>query len=312
MDPERRRLLTPSPAEIIRSAQKDEYFIQNLAQDVEDVCLSTLGQRFLHRWDVTVRKAAKLAYYACTNGSGFQSLGEEYCGLIQVNQSATTTPGKTRIAMMVLLGMLDYGTLGTLVKTLEKKLTQVQKRRKAGRIVAKEHEDHSSPTVQFAFTSFRIFKHYLPFLGQLHLAIFFVQGTFYEFSKRILGIYYLLYKQSIGGEDVSTRSILKYLMWISVMNSVLTCVQDSLFLVKNWSVKPDNLQESVSTEANGIPDTGRRCTLCLEQRKNVGVTPCGHLFCWECIIDWLLKKQECPVCRDNFSPSRVVPLQNYT
>jgi len=214
---------------------------------------------------------------------------------------------------MVLLGLLDYGTLGTLFKTLEKRLTLVQKRRNAGRIVVKGNDDDpSSSAVQFALSSFRILKHYLPFLGQLHLAIFFVQGAFYEFSKRMLGIYYLLYKRSIDGQDVSTRSILKYLVWISMMNSVLTCVQDSLFLVKNWSVKPDNLQKSISSEEDNIPDAGKRCTLCLEQRKNVSVTPCGHLFCWECIIDWLRKKQECPVCRDHFSPSRVVPLQNFT
>lgn len=37
----------------------------------------------------------------------------------------------------------------------------------------------------------RFCQHFLPLLSQLHLAIFYVNGRFYEFSKRISGINYV-------------------------------------------------------------------------------------------------------------------------
>lgn len=53
------------------------------------------------------------------------------------------------------------------------------------------------------------------------------------------------------------------------------------------------------------------CSLCLELRTYSSLTPCGHLFCWFCILKWLQTSSQCPVCRDIVESSRIVPLQNY-
>ncbi|KAF8758759.1 Pex2 / Pex12 amino terminal region [Rhizoctonia solani] len=35
---------------------------------------------------------------------------------------------------------------------------------------------------------------------------------------------------------------------------------------------------------------GRRCALCLEERTATTSTECGHLFCWGCIVGWVMRR----------------------
>ncbi len=59
-----------------------------------------------------------------------------------------------------------------------------------------------------------------------------------------------------------------------------------------------------------IPDAQqRKCTLCLEPFKDPSVTTCGHVFCWECVQDWVREKAECPLCRQGVMGSKVLPLR---
>jgi peroxin-10 len=55
----------------------------------------------------------------------------------------------------------------------------------------------------------------------------------------------------------------------------------------------------------------RKCTLCLEPYKDPSVTSCGHVFCWECVMDWVKEKAECPLCRQRVAPQKVLPLRGY-
>jgi peroxin-10 len=58
-----------------------------------------------------------------------------------------------------------------------------------------------------------------------------------------------------------------------------------------------------------IKGQNRKCTLCLEGLKDPSVTQCGHIFCWECIGDWVREKPECPLCRREAMVQHILPLR---
>eukprot|EP01135_Chromosphaera_perkinsii_P012168 Nk52_evm6s2604 gene=Nk52_evmTU6s2604 len=54
------------------------------------------------------------------------------------------------------------------------------------------------------------------------------------------------------------------------------------------------------------------CTICQELQVNPHTLTCSHSFCHKCIVEWLFRKKECPICRTPVEgePRKSIVLQN--
>ncbi|XP_044971619.1 uncharacterized protein LOC123437098 [Hordeum vulgare subsp. vulgare] len=77
------------------------------------------------------------------------------------------------------------------------------------------------------------------------------------------------------------------------------------------------LSPTSTPNANEPDDKARRnaanfeCNVCFDMADDPVVTKCGHLFCWECLYQWLhvhSNHRECPVCKGQVADDAIIPI----
>jgi E3 ubiquitin-protein ligase RNF5 len=71
-------------------------------------------------------------------------------------------------------------------------------------------------------------------------------------------------------------------------------------------------QQTQQTEQSEEQENEFECNICLDNVSNPVVTICGHLYCWECLDQWLVSKnvqqQACPVCKAALELDKIIPI----
>lgn len=288
-----------NPPEILRAAQKDDSFIDSIRSEVAEIIQRVFGNQTWMKIQALSDIGCIFLYYSLTTLADSQTLGEEYVGLLQVDSTLRSLPTRPVRLLAISLQVLGPRIFTKLLTKLEIWFRDP------------EHFPDLQPKArEYIVALIDVAKSGSFWFGRLNLILFYIFGKYYRLSQRMTKIHYVFtldYADS-GNYNSTFRLIGK----VGLVHLTLLVISN---LVSKWkdskAIQGPTNSSQVSDGRNAQTESTAKCSLCWDQRKNTACTPCGHLFCWLCILQWLQTKEECPLCRENVQPSRIVPLFNY-
>ncbi|XP_022216845.2 peroxisome biogenesis factor 10 [Drosophila obscura] len=287
--------------EIVRSVQKDARYTNELAEEFSDV-LRLTGPRNWIKFNQMCKLLAELSYHGFSSVNNLQTLGEEYTGIIQVDGNYKQIPSRL---MQLLAIVLEFGGDALFQRLLQKLDLYI-----AG------HEEIRPEAKQQLKRLIHRLKQSPSYVKALHKSLFYLNASKYQLSKRTTAINYVLIRHWLQPE---------FSLYGYKILGVITFLQVTVSLAIN---SLDAWREHKRQQLDSLKHTAKRflqrasvvqssdcvapqCILCLEPRTSCSLTPCGHIFCWGCILEWLEERDECPLCRESLKKSQVIQLQNY-
>ncbi|KAI1356656.1 Pex12 amino terminal region-domain-containing protein [Xylaria sp. FL0043] len=219
--------------DIIRAHQKDAYFQGLLTNQLTDLHRRLLGARSAHSWSTESRTLADLIYLCLTTLLGNRTLGEEYCGLVQVEASPPPSQSRRlptiqrRAAYIAGSILLPYG-LARLLPLIRARLrARLQRNLAAAESRAQQQQSNNTKpsslkggsssaggtkpaTQEWTYKAQTYLLSHLSTLTSpapvhaLSLALFYFSGSYYEFAKRLTGLRYVFTSRAQTGIDPAT------------------------------------------------------------------------------------------------------------
>ncbi|OBA23679.1 hypothetical protein METBIDRAFT_30108 [Metschnikowia bicuspidata var. bicuspidata NRRL YB-4993] len=312
-------------ATIVRANQKDNYFSSTLNTQLQDTLRIFRGQRFVNTYPEEITTIGKFLYFLVTTVFGARTLGEEYVDIQHVSRLGKRFPKlASRLSFSIYLIVVPY-----FVSRIARKL--------------KSKTEGSTSWITKVLTSY---SSLLDTMMNIHVALFYFEGSFYSISKRIFGLRYVFGHNkdqkklqatgnySVLGGIILVQFVLKMLIHLSQLSShrkshkasetsigIEKQTHSSFFKLEQLEKlnKYINEEKKVSVKVNVdlsdpnqlpyIPSSSRNCMLCLSPMINPSAANCGHFFCWVCITDWMREHPECPLCRQTCLEQNLLPLR---
>eukprot|EP00435_Cladocopium_sp_Y103_P007980 s3899_g2.t1 len=263
------------PADLLRADQKDEDSRAELRKLVLEASEEILGARAA-RCQETLGALSDAGYAWATAAAG--SLGEEYSELLQVTVSRRPAGRPLRLLNAAL---------------------------------------HGGFTQRLAPRS-----EWWQMAMRLHLAFFYLFGRYHHWAQRLLRLRFISLAER--PDRNFTYRLLGLVLTAQLLGQLLSKVlaqrsSDERQLDGTASLQAALANGAAGSGASSAPPrsaTGRgrlpQCNICMScPADDVTATPCGHLFCWDCIASWCSLKPSCPLCRAQSPPQKLLPLLHY-
>ncbi|XP_055118566.1 peroxisome biogenesis factor 10 isoform X5 [Symphalangus syndactylus] len=224
-------LAAAGPPAVIRAAQKDEYYRGGLRSAAGGALHSLAGAKKWLEWRKEVELLSDVAYFGLTTLAGYQTLGEEYVSIIQVDPSRTHVPSSLRRGVLVTLHAVLPYLLDKALLPLEQELQADPDsgRPPQGSLVpggrgcsgARRWMRHHTATLteqqrRALLRAVFVLRQGLACLQRLHVAWFYIHGVFYHLAKRLTGITYSCtgpLSPYLPGNPTSTHTLSRKAPW---------------------------------------------------------------------------------------------------
>lgn len=261
------------PAEVLRAWQKDDLYEKQLAE-----CLARLIPSQHASKAVPV---SSLLYKSFTTLKDLQTLGEEYSGIVQVDESYHNLPTYSNRLLSILLSAFGENLTRRFFYRLEKQV---------------EQNHNLRPEAQnILLILLKTLNNIVPQVISLHRGLSYMNGGPLQIGKTITSIDYVHVRPAAA----AYYTHLRLLGIITILHAVISCGQ-SCYLAKKYRDQLRELPNEV--------ESGKSCVACLEEMLQPCVLHCGHIFCMQCCYGAL---DSCALCRTPFIKNNVVPLMNY-
>lgn len=289
--------------EIIKSNEKDNQIKSILMDQIANLCNSVnsiLSMSCLNVSSDIIQDTSNFIFYLCSYKGFFGTTpGENYSGIFKVNTGLK----------YIILNVLSYTLLKLCIKYIE------------GIKILQKHEDFR----RYVLEKYLNVEYLTSTLEELGYIVLFLTGNRSNILQLALNVHYSTRKQIGEGRIISIdgyRALGLMLAVKSLINIGKTLIDikakycnsayDSMKRQLKLRHKSDNvksIKEDKTISKNRQSD--KTCLLCLDIRSNTSSTLCGHLFCWNCIVEYLQLNPKCPVCRSKCLVENVIHLANY-
>lgn len=240
-------------------------------------------------WSSEVDVLATVLYYAFTTVSGQQTIGEEYVNIVQVDSSYKRHPSLLLRSAMVLMNCVGPYVINKLVEKLMKYVAGNSWMAETKKLLVRDLLTGTNNILQWCY--------------KVQRSLFFLRLSSANIAKHVTSVNYVSIR----------RNPLPHYKWFTILGyfGLAQCLI-SFFQGMTKGIRAIQAVKTKSSRKTPLQTSSQsRCPLCYDSFQNITCTPCGHLFCWNCIYPWAAAAPRCPICRLECEPKKLVLLVNF-